>query len=346
MVSLDVFKQDPFSTIQLTAAVERLPFQPVGLGLLNIFDPDPIRTKALAVEERTGQLSLIPTSARGAPMGQRTTEKRKARYFEVPRIAQEDTITADELQSIRAFGTESELMQVQSEVARRLNGPTGLLRNIEYTWENMRLGAVQGILLDADGSTVLYNWYDEFQITAATEVAFSLATGTANTLRPIVNGIVRSMARKSQGAFTPTTQVVGLCGDLFWDEFVNHPDVIRTFLNWNEAREIRDGGQGAAFSTFEFAGVRWANYRGSDDNTTIKIPDDKVKFFPLGAPGIFRQAMAPAETFDFVNTPGKPFYVLPIFDRDRNAWWKMEVYSYPLFICTRPEVLFSGRAGA
>lgn len=345
MVSMDVFHSDPFTTIQLTLAVERHPFQPVGLGEMEIFDPMPIRTKALAVEERTGKLTVIPTSARGAPPAQRTTEKRKMRYFDVPRIVQADTVTADELQSIREFGTESELMQVQSEVARRLSGPTGLLRNIEYTWENMRLGAVQGLLIDADGST-LYNWFDEFGIAAPDEIAFNLAAGTANTLRPLVNGIVRTMARKAQGAWTPSTEVVALCGDSFYDKLTNHPDVIRTFLNWQAATEIRDGSQGAAFGAFKFAGVTWANYRGSDDNATIKVPDDKVKFFPKGAPGVFQQALAPAETADFVNTPGKPIYVIPIFDRDRNAWWKVEAYSYPLFICTRPELLLTGREEA
>jgi hypothetical protein len=345
MVSLDIFHQDPFTTIQLTLAVERHPFQPVGLGEMDIFEPAPIRTKALAVEERTGKLTVIPTSARGAPPAQRTTEKRKMRYFDVPRIAQEDTITADELQSIREFGTESVLMQVQTEVARRLNGPTGIQRNIEYTWENMRLGAVQGLLLDADGS-VLYNWFDEFGIAQPDEVAFNLAAGTANSLRPICNDIVRTMSRKAQGAWAPSTSVVALCGDSFYDKFTNHPDVIRTFLNWQAAQEIRDGSQGEAFGSFKFAGITWVNYRGSDDNATIKIPDDKVKFFPKGAPGVFQKAMAPAETFDFVNTLGKDIYVIPVFDRDRNAWWRMEGYSYPLFICTRPELLLTGREEA
>lgn len=346
MTMLDIFHQDPFTSIQLTAAVERVPYQPVGLGELGIFDPMPIRTKALTVEERTGKLTLIPTSPRGAPLVERTTEKRKVRYFDVPRIAKEDTITADELQSIRAFGTESELMQVQAEVARRLNGPTGLLRDVEYTWENMRLGAVQGILVDADGASVLYNWFDEFQITQPTEVAFNLAAQTANSLRPIINGIVRGMARAAQGAFTPMTRVYALCADDFYDAFVNHTDVIRTFINWSDARDIRGGNQGAAFGAFEFAGVTWLNYRGSDDSSTIAVPAGKVKFFPVNAPGVFQVAYSPAETFDFVNTPGKPQYVLPIFDRDRNAWWKMEVYSYPLFVCTRPEILFRGRIGA
>jgi hypothetical protein len=342
---LDVFRQDPFTTIQLTAAIERHPFQPTGLGDLDVFVPKPIRTKALAVEARTGVLSLIQTSPRGAPPSQRTTEKRTMRYFDVPRIAKEDTIHADEIQSIRDFGAETEFMQVQTEVARRLDGPTGLLRNIEYTWENMRLAAVQGILLDADSSPI-YNWFDEFGIEPAPEVGFNLAAAVSNSLRPLINNIVRAMARKAAGAWTPNTRIHALCGDAFYDAFTNHPDVVRTFLNWSAAQELRNNSQGAAFDKFEFAGVTWLNYRGSDDNATIKIADDDVKFFPVGAADVFQVAYAPAETGEWVNTPGKPVYILPIFDRDRNAWWKMEVYSYPLFICTRPEMLLTGRLGA
>ena len=37
-----------------------------------------------------------------------------------------------------------------------------------------------------------------------------------------------------------------------------------------------------------------------------------------------------------------PGDALTIPDRDREAWVKLEVYSYPLFICTRPASL--GRA--
>lgn len=342
MVSMDVFHQDPFTTIQLTQAVERNPFQPTGLGELGIFEVDPIRTKAMMVEQRQGKLYLIPFSQRGEEGTQRTTEKRIARYFDVPRIMTSDTIMADELQSIRAFGTESELMQLEAEVARRLSGPTGLLRQIEYTKEYHRLAAVQGLLLDAD-SSVKYNWFDEFQITQPTEVAFALAANTPNSLRPICNTLIREMVRAAQGAFLPTTKVYALCGDEFYDAFVNHSDVIRTFTNWSDAREIRGGNTGGAFTTFEFGNINWINYRGSDDNSTIAIPTDKAKFFPVGAPGVFRVAQAPAESFEWVNTPGKDVYVQPIMDRDRNSWWKMEASSYPLHICTRPELLIGGR---
>ncbi|CAB3783269.1 hypothetical protein LMG28688_01613 [Paraburkholderia caffeinitolerans] len=343
MASLDVFHQDPFTTIQLTAAVDKYPFQPTGLGDLDIFEPDPIRTTALAVEQRQGKLIIVPTSPRGAEGVQRTTEKRQARYFDVPRLMHSDTIYANEIQNIRAFGTESELMQVQVEVARRMNGPTGILRNIEYTWEFHRLAAVQGLLLDADGS-VLFDWFDQFGITPAAPWQFNLAANTEYSLRPLINKIRRTMARKAQGSFLPTTRVYALCGDEFYDAFVNHQDVIRTFMNWSAAADLRDDRQGGAFDVFPFAGINWLNYRGSDDNETIKVPDTTVKFFPVGAPGIFRCAYAPGESFEWVNTPGKPQYVIPIFDRDRNSWWKMEAYSYPLHICTRPEVLQEGTA--
>jgi hypothetical protein len=345
MVSMDIFRQDAFSMFELTSKVERIPYQPSMLGDMNIFTPNPIRTKALGVEERDGVLGLIQTSERGAPVNsERVTEKRKMRYFEVPRLTQGDTIKADEVQGIREFGEETVLMQVATEVARRLSGPTGLVANIGFTHEFHRLAAIQGKLLDADGSQI-YDWYDEFGIAAPAEVAFNLPAGAANSLRLLINGIVRDMARRSKGAMNPQSRVVALCGDLFYDQFVNHPDVVRTFLNWSEAADLR-GGMGGAFTAFPFAEVTWINYRGSDDNTTIKIPDDKVKFFPVNAPGVFEVAYSPYESFDFVNTPGKEMYVQPIFDRDRNMWWRQEVYSYPLFICKRPETLQTGRAGA
>ena len=345
MASLDIFRGDMFSTVALTTAVEKVPFKPSALGEMGIFERKPIRNTTLAIESRQGKLVLIPFSERGQEGTQRTTEKRKGFYFDIPRLMHSDTIRADELQNIRAFGTESELMQVEAEVARRVAGPTGLTSNMEYTWEFQRLAAVQGLCLDADGS-VKFNFFDEFGIAQPAEVGFNLAAAVPNTLRPVINGIVRSMARASQGAFTTSTKVVALCGDAFYDAFVNHPDVIRTYVNWAAATDLRDGSQGAAFGAFSFGGILWLNYRGSDDASTVAIAPDKVKFFPLGAPGVFDEVNAPGESFEWVNTPGKPIYLVPIFDRDRNAWWKVEAYSYPLFICVRPEVLRSGRAGA
>jgi hypothetical protein len=126
MATLDVFKQDPFRSITLTAALEKVPHVPDGLATMGIYVDMPVRTEELWIEDRQGSLAIVPFSDRGAPGTQRTTEKRKARPFKVPRLRVEDTITARELAGIREFGSETELMQVMKEVARRFAGPTGL----------------------------------------------------------------------------------------------------------------------------------------------------------------------------------------------------------------------------
>ena len=354
MAILDVFDGDAFTSVSLTAAVERTPYLPTGLGTLRIFQPKPIMTKALAVEQREGRLVVIPTTERGGPVTERITEKRQARYFEAPRLAHGDTVKASELMGVREFGSETQMMSVQKEVGRRLNGSTGLLKSMEFTWERHRLSAVQGKLLDADG-TVLFNWFNEFNIPQPGPVAFNLAAKTSGSLRLTCNQMVRTMIRAARGAFGPGSRVIGLCGDLFWDNLVTHPDVTATYLNWVQAQELRKGmaffgDKGAnpvssnpgILSPMPFGDIEWVNYRGSDDLETIAIPPSQAIFFPEGADDVFTVAWAPHDNEEWLNTLGKPTYILPIKDRDRRAWWRMEAYSYPLHICTRPEVLASG----
>jgi Phage major capsid protein E len=421
MASINIFRQDPFSTIQLTTAVERTPYLPQGLKSMGIFTPKPIRTKMAMVEQRQGVLRLVPFTDRGAPGTQRTTEQRSARGFLVPRIRMEDTIYADEIADIRAFGEETELMQVQTEVARRLVGETGIRNNIEYTREYHRLAAIQGLLLDADGST-RFNWFNEFEITPQPEITFNFAglaaayiSSGAVTFRPLCNQIVRNMKRAAQGSWVEgRTRPVALCGDAFFDALISNPEVRSTYLNWVQAAELR---QNLAFEVFNWGGIDWVNYRGSDDTLgllgsatassgtiacvgavsglvgdqvsgpgipagatvgsvsagtsftlansvvanatvngvynfgsgstftgggTIGIPSNKAKFFPRFAPGIFEEIMAPGESFEWINTLGKPEYVRMIMDRDRNEWVKAEMTAYPLHICARPETLVTG----
>lgn len=339
MAAIDIFNSDAFSTVSITTALNNVPFQPTRLGELNIFAPRPVRTTSVAVEELNGKLSLIATSPRGAPLGERENEKRKIRDFRTVRIAKHDRVTADEIQNVRAFGSETELMQVVDEVNRRMNGPTGLMRDVELTWENMRLGAVQGIVVDADGSSVINNWFDEFGITQATEIDFDLdnASPASGAVRKKCEQVVRQMMKAASGGWIPgRTHVHALCGDAFWDDLVAHPEVRQTYLNTQAAAELR---QGTAYQSFMYGGILFENYRSTDDGSTVAIGTDKAKFFPVNGNGVFEWAMSPGETFDFVNTPGQPVYGMVIPDEKRNAYVDLEVYSYPLFICTRPAML-------
>jgi hypothetical protein len=354
-ISMDVFNNDAFNTIQLTAGIQKIPFTPNLLGQLSIFEPEPIRTEVAAFEKRNGKLTLIQSSERGAALDQQETEKRDIRYVKTTRLARGATLRAAEIQNIRAFGSETELMAGASEIMRRFNGPTGLVNDLSLTWEFHRLGAIQGIVLDADNSPLI-NWFDFWDIAQPAEINFALTTD-ATDVSAKCSSVVRAMARASQGAWIENvTQVHGLAGDDFWDGLRGHPKVRDTFLSWEAAQALRmstvEPGKGSFGAPFYFGGIYFWNYRGTDDydeNITtgaksVGIPKAKAKFFPVNAPGVFKWVKSPGESFDFVNTPGQDFYGMIVRDVQRNMWVKPEVYSYPLFACTRPAMLQRAKA--
>ncbi len=336
MAEMTIFLNDAFRAATLTTALNRRPHKPGFLGSLGLFKPNPVRTITVAVECRNGTLSLIKTSERGAPLEQADTDKRDIRDFRTVRIAKGDTLHAHEIQSIRAWGTTSELQQVQAEVAQRLSN---LQDDVDLTHEHMMLGAIQGIVLDADGS-VIRNWYTEFGIAQPAELDFELDDADTD-VRGKCSAVVRAMSRAGQGGMLPTTQVHALAGDGFYDKLIAHAHVRDTYLNQQAANELREG---AAFESVRFGGITFHNYRGTDDNSTVAVASGECKFFPQGGKDVFEVAYSPAETFDFTNTPGQPSYAMLIPDRDRNAWVKPEVYSYPLHICTRPGMLQRAKA--
>jgi hypothetical protein len=341
MPFMDIFNQDAFSLTSMLGAVERVDTKPNRLGQLGIFNTNPVRTETIAIEERAGTLSLIQTSGRGDPLDQRTTEKRKIRNFNTSRVAKQDHILASELAFVRQFGTENMIMQLQMELARRLDGPSGLIAEVEMTWENMRLGAVQGILTDADGS-VIYNWFDEFGITQATETDFDLdnASPASGVLRKTIQDkVVRAMRRLAKGA--RYTEIRALCGSAFFDDLIAHPEVRESYLSQVAASELREGYDG---TEFRFGGVVWEEYVGTDDNSTVAVGTDKVKFFPSGGGNtVFEVAHSPGESFSHLGQLGEPIYPMVVPDMNRDQFVDLEVYSYPLFICKRPEMLLRGK---
>jgi hypothetical protein len=341
MLTMDVFKQDAFSAQSLTASVDKLGFVPNFLGTVpGLFVPPPLgqpRTKDVFIESRGNDAALIQTSPRGAPPSQRGGDRGEARPFKTSRLAKASRITADELQGIRQFGSETELKQLQTEMARRQL----LIKNdFDLTKENMRLGAVQGLVKDADGSTI-YDWASEFGQTIPAEVDFDLdnASPAAGVLRQKCTAAVRSITRGLKGLGGNSVRIMSICGDDFWDNLIAHQEVRATYLNYQAAAALRDP---VAWETFNFGGITWTNYRGTDDGSTVAVPAAKAKFFPVGA-GIFQECYAPAERFEFVNTPGQPTYSWVVVDDERDMWADVEVYSYPLYVCTMPQALYRAK---
>lgn len=331
-LSMDAFNDKAFSMVSLTAAVNKVDFVPSLLGSLNVFEPVPVYTRTIGVERRDRGLTLIPTSPLGAAPRETVRDGRNIRDLRTTRLADSFTMYAYEIEGIRAFGTESDFESLQVEYASRMAKVRG---NMDLTHEFHRLGALQGKLLDADGTTVIYDYFSEFGISEPTAVSFELDQAGTD-VRTICQQVIRAMARAAKGNFTPSTQVHAIAGDEFYDALIKHPSVRDTYLNYVASEALREK---TAFESFYFGGITFHNYRGTDDNSTVAVPTATAKFFPVGARDVFKKAMSPAEFGPFVNTRGVDTYALNVVDRDRQAWTKGELYSYPLYLCTLPEVL-------
>lgn len=335
MITMDVFRQDAFSALSLTTAIQELETVPGFLGSLNLFTPNPVRTTDVAIEKRGQTLKVIPVTERGAPRSRRTVDRRNIRNFSTVRLAEEHRLLADALQNIRAFGSETELETVQAEIAR---WQMTLDADLETTLERHRLSAINGILLDADDSEI-YDYWDEFGVSQPAEINFDWAAKTG--VRAFIQqNVVRPIIRALGGRATPGMSVMALCGDSFYDKMHENAEYRATYLQTEAARALL---QDNAFQETQAWGVRWVNYRGTDDNSTVAIATDKCKIFPVGVPNVFQAVQAPAEGFDFVNTLGLPKYSRVVPDPTvRNEYADVEVAAYTLHICTTPEALLQG----
>ena len=343
MATMDIFRSDAFSMIEMTNAVQDFQTVPSFLDSLGIFTPVPITTERFEVEMvGDGTLGLVPTTERGAPRTTISRDRRKMRDFSTVRLRQFDTLRAQEVAGIRAFGSQTEVEQAVRVVAERQNK---LIRRLNLTHEYHRLGAINGVVLDADGSTVIRNFYTEFSITPPTEIGFDLDNRTRMN-EYIKTNVIRPMQRALGGRWVPGASIVALCGDTFYDRFIENPEVRASYLNWQAAQELR-GSTGKAFESFSFGNVEWVNYRGTDDNSTVAIGTDKCRFIPVGVPDVFQTVYSPAESFEFVNTLGMPTYSKVLPDPSgHDEFVEIDVASYPLHMCLAPQALLQGRRGA
>jgi hypothetical protein len=343
MLTMDAFKGDAFSAISLTKAVDKYGFVPGFLGSVpGLVTDTPIRTTDVWVEERANAPVLIATSPRGTAPSQKGGDNRKARAFRTVRLADASRIYAHELQNIRAFGSETELKQLSEEVARR---QMKIKQDFDLTNENMRLGVVQGLVVDADGQTVINDWFQEFGVTRDTPFTFKFSAGSNPVDGDFLaqcNAVQRQVMRRLQGVGGSGVMVHAIVADDFWDAFIKLPEVRETYKYAMQAMALQND-FGKAWTSFKYGNIMWHNYRGTDDNSSVVVPSMTAKFFPVGA-NIFQRALAPAEKFEFVNTMGQAEYSWVVPDRDRDTWADIEMYSYPLYVCTMPGALQSGTA--
>lgn len=335
-VTLDIFNTDAFGLRSLTAAIEKAPHKPGRIGELGLFEGQGILTTTVQVEEVDGQLSLIQSSPYGAPAPDPLgNNKRKLRSFAVPHLAREATVMAAEVQNVRVFGSESEAQVVQTIVDQKL----AVLRAMhEVTLEYHRIRAIQGTILDADGSTLL-NLFTEFDVTQQTQdFAFSNA---ATDVRGACVAALRKIETEIGGATYSGARA--FCSSGFFDSLVDHAKVIDAF-KYQEGRELaKDLRKG-----FMFGGILWEEYRGAvakpdGSGDAAFIPANQAYLVPEGVMTVkgplFQTYYSPADFAETVNTLGLPVYAKIALDPEFQRWAKIHSQSNPLNLCLRPRAV-------
>jgi hypothetical protein len=335
MPSLDIFKSDAFGVTTLTDSINALPFMPGRAGQVCGWDEEGVTTTSIMIEQVSGSLVLVNPSQRGGPGSTRAKDKRTARSLIVPHYQVDDHINADEVQNVRAFGSETETDTIAALVNRRMQRHTQL--SMDPTLEYQRIGAIKGVILNGDGTT-LYDLFSEFGVSQATEVDFDLdnATPASGALRKVCTQVVRTIATALGG--TPFQRVHAFCSDEFWDDLIAHPEVRATYLNQAEAAQLRGG---SAYEVLDYGGIRFENYRGAVGSTPF-IAANKVHLFPVGAAGFWRTVYAPADYIETVNTIGLPRYAKQMPDRSGKGV-DLEVQMNALNYATRPAALVKGK---
>jgi hypothetical protein len=127
----------------LTAAINIVPNRYGRLEQLNLFPAKPVRTRQILVEERNGVLNLLPTLPPGSPGTVGTRGKRQVRSFVIPHIPHDDVVLPEEVQGLRAFGSETEMEAIAGVMARHLE----TMRNKHaITLEHLRMVSVAAVI--------------------------------------------------------------------------------------------------------------------------------------------------------------------------------------------------------
>lgn len=323
MADIEIFNDDAFSVSSLTAAINEQEYLPGRISSLGLFREEGITTLTVQIEKDGDTLALVPAGERGTSGLVVSGTKRNLIPFNTVHLPQRFTIKADEIQGIRAFGSRSELQAVQDAVNKRL---AKARRQLDATHEFQRMGALNGQILDADGSTVLLDIHKSFGVTRK---KMSMGLNSVDTELRVKCGEALDLQEDALGSMTSSGSRA-FCGKNFWNKLVVHKSVKETFLNSQQAAALR----GDARESFEFGGIVWERYRGKIAGVTF-VHDDKALLIPEGVPDLYISVFAPADYIETANTEGVPYYSklepLPF-----NKGMAGEAQSNPLHLCTRP----------
>lgn len=329
MATLDIFNDDAFSVSRLTQTIIDIPRVPTQLGDERLFSEQGLTTTTMMIERQGSGLTLVPSAPRGGVGATVDRDRRKLIPIAAIHLPQRDTIMADEVQNVRAFGSETEVMGVQQLVNRSL---TKMRSQLDLTLEYHRVGALKGLVLDANGVDVLYDLYTIMGVTKP-KLAWNINTASSSVdLKQKCVDLKRQVRNALGGRSFRRVRVK--CSESWFDKFVGHDKMKAAWDRWNDGAFLRND---QSTGDFEFAGVVFQVYSGGTGGKDF-IAEDRAYAYPEGVPGMFQTWYAPGDYMSTVNRMGVPFYASQErMKHDKGV--ELESQSNPIVLNTLPEAV-------
>lgn len=349
-LSLDILRDPLFNYVNLQRLAGNTTYVPQTLGRMELFTPNPIIGQIVHLYEEDNVIRLIPTTDRGTPDIRQVRDVGRLRALKTTGIRQVDSVNAEEMLGIAntVLPEQIRVRNAQNVLARRVNK---MKTNLEFTKELHRFGAIQGKLLDADGTTVIADYFDLFGLAqpALIDVDFAnipeeqlLQFFQDTFIRPI------SVALRDGGRATPGMYVAALTGDGWWAKLMTHPGFREIYKLQMQAQAIARATNPLVvpnmWSEVDFAGIRWINYQGTV-TADIAVPFNEARFFPVGASDVFNVYWGSGETLNDVMVEGRPeyLYIQPDVRDQMQSHIDAFLRAYPLYACTFPKAIMRAR---
>lgn len=341
---IDYLSAPEFAPDQLTESINVPAYETGRPAQLGIFTDEPIATTYVRIGVTEDEITIIPSRERGGESNLNMGGDRQAVPIDIPHFPLDDKITPSDLQNVLNWGEE----RVFQTLAGVYNRKLGTIRSKhEATWNFLDWGALNGLILDAEGK-ILLDLYDRFDLT---QHVVNFALDIAGTDIASKNREAKAYLRRElRGAASRGTIV--LAGTDFFDRYTKHPDVRESLKAYaggtpNPARDdVED--------TFSFAGFKMERI---DEEFQIRQPngtfltkeavaDDEAILVPLGT-SYFKRYNAPPDTITDANVAPNPDDKIFVSTEmlKHNKGQDIHTESNLLPICTRPQVMIKLRAG-
>lgn len=312
---------------ELDEAVNSQPNVPSRLLADPMWREKNLTTTSVMVEYVGGEIRLIPARSRNdAPNVKAFGKGSVVRTFTVPHLPLETTIRANQIQDVRKVGTTDALLSNAEVVADEIAEHRGAH---DATIEHLMLGAVKGKILDADGTTVIYDLFQEFGISEPTQ-AMQFSSASAD-LGLVIEQTIRKMKKALAGDVNNGVNV--LCSPEFFDALVGHKSAKEAWARYQDNVLARENTEGK----FAWKGALFEIYDYSVGDAPM-IQAGHAHGYLTGMRKGFVRYNAPGNMVTEANKIARPFYA-SVEALEHNRGVNLYTEGNPLPLCLRPQTL-------